>query len=243
MTMSTTRFKTRRASHAAQEASSRRSSSSPLANVSRPGCGRPVVLGLDTANAERRPTRPARRTAISCFSQHSRTVKLLTAIGVLLLVAGCSGVAELLNAPTDTASVVSADRDALWDATYSALSRQGTIGGADKEEGYLAIEPKSREWRSGGPHGMPATAYSMERAEARIRPRGDGRYAVRVQVHEQQTVPHKFRLYRGDTKESRPEARVQSVNHATASTRSRMLEKMILEDIAQELELRGSGTD
>ena len=162
----------------------------------------------------------------------------LATTGVLLLALGCAGVAELLDAPSD--SVVSADRDALWDATYSALSRHGTIGGADEEEGYLAIEPRKREWRSGGPHAMPATAYSMERVVARLHKRDDGQYEIKVQVHEQQTVPHKFRLYHGDTQDARPGARRQSVNHATASTRSRLLEKRVLEDIARELELRGS---
>ena len=171
------------------------------------------------------------------FTTRSR----LVATGVLLLAGGCAGLAELFDDPSDR--VVSADRDALWESTYSAFSRYGTIGSADQEEGYLAIEPKQREWRRGGPHVMPATAYSMERAQAWLRKRDDGRYEVRVQVHEQQTVPHKFRLYRSDTKEARPEARLQSANHATTSTRSRLLEKMALEDIARELKLRGNETE
>lgn len=171
----------------------------------------------------------------------STTRSTLAAPSLLLLALGCAGVSELFDAPPD--NVVSADRDALWDATYAALSRYGAIGGADKEEGYLAIEPQAREWESGGPHVMPATAYSMQRAEARLRKRDDGRYEVRVQVHEQQSVPHTFRNYRGETKEARPEARAATVNHATASTRSRLQEKRVLQDIAQELKLRARDTE
>lgn len=162
--------------------------------------------------------------------------KTLTAAS-LCIAAGCVGLRDFI---VDTsAPVTSRDYDALWDATRAALSRHGTIAREDKDKGYMATEPKNKQWRRHGRNSMPATVYSVERIEARLRKMSDGRHVVRVRVYEQQSMPHDFRLYRSDAKEAKPEGRVHLVSHDSASTRSPLLERQVLDDVAAELALRG----
>ena len=150
--------------------------------------------------------------------------------------------------------VESRDYDALWEATSRVLSRHGRIEAAQKEprpewkwsktmKGYVATEPRKRELRRTGAYETPATFYSTERIEARLYERAGPVFEVKLRVYEQQSAPHRVKVYRQDTKEARPRGRRALGNFATASTQSPTLERMLLEEIARELKRQGQGED
>jgi len=136
---------------------------------------------------------------------------------------------------------VRGDYDAVWRATTAVLSRHGTIGAASREEAFMATKVRRQQWERSAGHSVPAQVHSTSWIEARFYKQADGAYEVRVRAYDQQSSPHKFRNYRGDAKPAEPEGRRLVVNYGETGIRSPLTERMLMEEIARELEALPAG--
>jgi len=175
--------------------------------------------------------------------------RIMLACTALWVPMGCSAIERYVFSGDKV--VVSDNYDALWDATYAVMGRYGQILRSSPEAGFMETNPKQSSIRTSGMgHAMPTTVDVALHVQARFVPkRADGKVdtsgpvQVLVRVYEHRSRPHQVRVYRDGIQPSRPDPRQHVVNHGSTSTRSRVREEMLLDEITHELQNRLGAAD